>query len=336
MPHPDKHRDGASSPEGGTTLSLNAITCAKASAIKEEKMKNIPFPVHYSEYRHLVKNFTEHLQRLGYSNGSVRMLPGCVQEFLYKQEQEELYDLSHLTPSDILDYYEYLQERPNLRRPGGLSEMMINHHVYALKLFLSWLQEIQLIESNPMSTLHFEQPASRQTEPLTLEEAHKLYEACERLKERATLHLFYGCGLRRNEGVMLNITDLHFRSRMLYVREGKGKKRRAVPMTETISEQLKAYYHQERHGKLNERAFMVNDRGTRMQGESHSDTLRRLTQRAGIDKPITLHGLRHSIATHLLESGLSVEYVRDFLGHENIDTTQRYTHIKAKHFKAWI
>lgn len=307
-----------------------------ASSPKEEEMKNLPFKIHYSGYHELIKSFTKHLQRLGYSEGSTRMLPRCIQEFLYKQEQQELYDLSQVTPSDILDYHEYIQERPNLRRPGGLSEMMINHHVYALKLFFSWLQEIRLIQTNPMSTLNFEQPASRETEPLTLEEIRALYEACERMKERATLHLFYGCGLRKSEGVNLNITDLHFRSRILYVREGKGKKRRAVPMTETISEQLKAYYHQERNGRLHERAFMVNERGTRMQGESHSDTLRRLTQRAGIDKPITLHGLRHSIATHLLESGLSVEYVRDFLGHEKIDTTQRYTHIKFRHFKAWI
>ena len=303
-------------------------------SVKRE-MRNLPFKVHHSEYQQLIKNFKEHLQRLGYSESTAYMLPKCIQEFLHKQEQQELYDLNQITVEEITNHYEYLQERPNLRRSGGLSEMMINHHVYALKLFFSWLQEIRLIESNPMSTLHFEQPTSREREILTLAEIHLLYEVCENMKERATLHLFYGCGLRKSEGINLNIADLHFRSNMLYVREGKGKKRRAVPMTEKISEELKAYYHQERNGRLNERAFMVNERGTRMHGDSHYDTLKRLTQRAEIEKQITLHSLRHSIATHLLEGGLSVEYVRDFLGHENIDTTERYTHIKAKHFKAW-
>ena len=299
-------------------------------------MKNLRFKIQNSAYRQLVREFTEHLERLGYSAGSVRMLPRCVQEFLHKQEEQELYDLSQLTASDIIDYHKYLQERPNLRRAGGLSEMMINHQMYALKLFFSWLQEIHLIETNPVSALHFEQPASAPAEILTLEEIRQLYEACDDLRERATLHVFYGCGLRRSEGVNLDISDLHFRSRMLYVREGKGKKRRVVPMTETISEELKAYYHQERRGRLHERAFIVNERGTRMQGDSHSDTLKRLTGRAGIEKQITLHGLRYSIATHLLEEGLSVEYVRDFLGHERIDTTQRYTHVKERHFKTWI
>ena len=298
-------------------------------------MKNLPFKVHDSEYQQLIKNFTEHLQRLGYNKGTCRMLPTCVQEFLYKQEEYERYDLTTITAGDITTHHEYLQQRPNLRRPGGLSEMMINHHVYTLKLFFSWLQEIRLIESNPMSTLHFEQPTTSKREILTLEQIHKLYEMCESMKERATLHLFYGCGLRKSEGEKLNITDLHFRSSMLYVREGKGKKRRAVPMTEKISEELKAYYHQERNGRLNERAFIVNERGARMQGDSYSLILKKLTESAAIGKEITLHSLRHSIATHLLESGLSVEYVRDFLGHENIDTTERYTHIKAKHFKTW-
>ncbi len=213
--------------------------------------------------------------------------------------------------------------------------MTVGHHVYALKLFFNWLQEMRTIEENPMSALHFEKPTSNKTEILSQEEIHLLYGVCGSMKERATLHLFYGCGLRRSEGTKLDIADLHFRSRMLYVREGKGKKRRAVPMTEKISEGLKEYYHQERKGKLNEKAFIVNERGTRMQADSYSDILKRLVQRAMIGKEITLHGLRHSIATHLLESGLSVEYVRDFLGHVHIDTTERYTHIKAKHFKAW-
>lgn len=293
------------------------------------------FKIKSPGYNLLIRNFAAHLERLGYSEGSQRMLPRCVQEFLYRQEQEEFYDLSQLTSTDITEHHEYLQHRPNLRRSGGLSEMMISHHLYALRLFFGWLQETGSIESNPMSTLSFGKPTSEKREILTQQEIHLLYEACVSMKERATLHLFYGCGLRKSEGENLDIADLHLRSRMLYVREGKGKKRRAVPMTETITEELKEYYHQERNRKPGERAFMVNERGTRMRGESHIKVIKRLTRRAAVEKQITLHGLRHSIATHLLESGLSVEYVRDFLGHEHIDTTERYTHVRSTYFKSW-
>src|SRR5690606_18926758 len=145
-----------------------------------------------------------------------------------------------------------------LRRPGGLSEMMISHHVYALRLFFDWLQELGTIEEHPMSALHFEQPTSKAHEVLTREEITSLYEATETMKERAILHVYYGCGLRRNEGINLNVSDIQFRSKMLYVREGKGGKSRAVPLTEKISEELKSYCHQERKSKPNEIAFITN------------------------------------------------------------------------------
>ncbi|MGJ5676854.1 MAG: tyrosine-type recombinase/integrase [Nostochopsis sp.] len=292
------------------------------------------FKLHHIEYNHLVKNFAQHLERLGYSKGSQSMLPKCVQEFLYKQEQENIYDLTEITNTDILDHHEYLQQRPNQRRPGGLSEMMVNHHTYALKLFFNWLQELRTIEENPMSALHFEKPTSKAHEVLTREEITSLYESCETLKERAILHVYYGCGLRRDEGVKLNVSDLQFRNKMLYVREGKGGKSRGVPMTEKISEELKAYCYQERKANPHELSFLVNQRGTRMHGQDVNKVLKKLCGLAQTSKAVSLHSLRHSIATHLLESGLSVEYVRDFLGHAYLESTQRYTQIK--NVAAWI
>lgn len=292
------------------------------------------FNIQSPEYNQLIRNFADHLQRLGYSKGSQSMLPKCVQEFLHRQEQEQFYDLTTLTSADILDHHEYLQQRPNLRRPGGLSEMMIGHHMYALRLFFDWLQELGVIEEHPMSALHFEKADSKAHEVLTREVITSLYESCETLKERAILHLYYGCGLRRNEGTSLNVSDVQFRHKMLYVREGKGGKSRAVPMTEKISEELKGYCHQERQSRPGELAFITNNRGMRTTGTSCNRVLKALQQRSGIEKGVSLHSLRHSIATHLLEGGLSVEYVRDFLGHSYLESTQRYTHIK--NVSAWI
>ncbi len=299
-------------------------------SVKEKKM----FKLHHPAYNDIVRNFADHLQRLGYSKGSQRMLPKCVEEFLYKQEQEGLYDLRGLTSCEIADHHEYLQQRPNRRRPGGLSEMMVNHHVYALKLFFNWLQELRMIEEHPMSSLHFAKPTSQAHEVLTCEEITSLYGACRTLKECAILHLYYGCGLRRNEGIKLNVSDVQFRDKILYVREGKGGKGRAIPITEKISEELKAYCYQERKAKPSEPAFITNNRGTRTTGEKCNNVLKELQQRGSLGKSVSLHSLRHSIATHLLQRGLSAEYVRDFLGHAYLESTQRYTHIK--NVAAWI
>ena len=270
--------------------------------------------------------FRIHLERLGYSKTSVRMLPCCVKEFFDYSNKT----LQNITSTDITSFYNYLQERPNKNTGGALSESYINHHIYALKVFFGLQMETGSISENPISTLEFPSPQSKPREILTLNEIKQLYEACENLKEKAVLGIFYGCGLRRTEGEKLNVKDVHFRLGLLYVREGKGAKRRVVPTSERISEDLKNYVFNERFSKENELAFITNYNGRRTSGVSFNKILKKLLERAGIQKEITLHCLRHSIATHLLESGLSVEYVRDFLGHKHLESTQIYTRVNQK------
>ncbi len=273
-----------------------------------------------------VQQFRIHLERLGYSQSSVRMLPACVKEFLETTSKP----IHQIQPKDITNYHQHLQERPNKRRSGGLSESFIHHHIYSLKLFFGWQQEKGTIHENPISALVFPSPKSKAREILTQEEIKALYESCESYKERAVLSIYYGCGLRRNEGEKLDLKDIHFRSNLLYVREGKGSKRRAVPLSEKVKEDLKNYALKERYVKDSETAFIINKKGNRTTGDSYNKILKTILERTGIKKEITLHCLRHSIATHLLESGLSVEYVRDFLGHKHLESTQIYTRVKNK------
>ncbi len=273
-----------------------------------------------------VTAFKTHLERLGYSKTSINMLPNCVKSFLEFTNKEAL----QIQSKDIAHFYNHLQERPNQRKSGGLSESYINHHVYALKLFFAWQEEKGAITENPISSLDFKSPTSKPREILTLTEIKELYESCENHKERAVLSIYYGCGLRRSEGEKLNLKDIHFRSNLLYVREGKGSKRRAVPLSEKVKEDLKNYALKERNPKGEESAFITNKIGKRTSGNSYNNILKAILERTGIKKEITLHCLRHSIATHLLESGLSVEYVRDFLGHRHLESTQIYTRINKK------
>ena len=140
------------------------------------------------------------------------------------------------------------------------------------------------------------------------------------------LHLCYGCGLRRNEAQNLNAKDIHFEQKMLYVRKGKGKKRRAIPITEAIAEDFRKYQvcgikYQD------EEAFLINNQGKRMTGGRIYVIFKNLLKRSpfGGQGAFCLHSLRHSIATHLLENDMSIEMVRDFLGHSQLATTQIYT-----------
>lgn len=293
----------------------------------------------------ILNQFKAFLYQVGYSEGTQKMLPACVSEFLefikvspFRGDLEGS-DISYVEQGKVKGFYEYLQTRPLKKRSGALSEMMIQHYMYALKTFFTWLEITEQIDYNPISGMKFKRPKQNVREPLTTEEIKQLFEVTTTLKETALLHIFYSCGLRRSEGEALNINDVHFKQQLLYVREGKGAKRRVVPMTEKVSKDLEDYYLNERTGSTvkkvkDQEAFMLNKTGNRMNGDQSNKLLKFLIEKSGINKPdITLHHLRHSIATHLLQSGMSMEYVRDFLGHSFLETTQIYAKPKAEQLK---
>ena len=293
-------------------------------------------------YDHTIKEFRNYLQQLGYSKSSVYMLPDCVKDFL---EFNNITDIKAANQEQIRTFYKWLQQRPHKRKKklgvseipafiagSGLSEQYINHHIYALKVFFSWLETTGQIRVNPITVMKFKSPVPNRREPFTKAEIKALFAACQTIKETALLHLFYSCGLRRTEAVRLNTRDVHFKQQILYVREGKGTKRRAVPMTAKVSRELETYYLEERNqpNTKDTDAFIVNQNGTRMSGDSYNRMLKEIAARTDIKREISLHYLRHSIATHLLESGLPVEYVRDFLGHSHLEATQIYAKVHQK------
>lgn len=283
----------------------------------------------------IIQNFKNYLYQVGYSESTQKMLPALVKEFL---QHQQISDISFIEQEKVKSFCEYLQTRPLKLRSGALSEMMISHYVYALKTFFTWLEITEQTDYNPISGMKFKRPKQNIREPLSTEEIKQLFEASTSLKQTALLHIFYSCGLRRSEGEMLNINDIHFKNQLLYVREGKGAKRRVVPMTAKVTEALENYYLNERTNSTikkvkDEDAFLLNRIGNRMTGDQLNKSLKEILNKAGITKEVTLHHLRHSIATHLLQSGMSMEYVRDFLGHSFLETTQIYAKPKAEQLK---
>jgi site-specific recombinase XerD len=277
----------------------------------------------------MIQAFRTHLVRLGYSEGMTRMLPACVAEFTAWAGQSP----QQIAATDIQDYYHYLQQRPNKRRGGGLSEMMIHHQLYSLRVWFDYLEQTGLVAAHPMSGLSFPQPHHQKREILGEGEIQLLFNSARSLRVKAVLHLCYSCGLRRWEAVQLDVRDIHFRNQLLYVRRGKGGVRRVIPFTARTGQDLWHYYQyeraeEERAGRPME-AFLLNSRGGRLQGNAMNRMVSELVAKAGIDKAISLHSLRHSIATHLLAGGMTLERVRDFLGHKHLETTQLYTRVEA-------
>jgi integrase/recombinase XerD len=274
----------------------------------------------------IVKSFRNYLYEVGYSETVQKMLPALVREFT---EQQQITDISFVEQQQVKSFCEYLQTRPLKKRSGALSESMISQYVYALKTFFAWLEITEQIAYNPTSGMKFKGPKQNVRHPLSTTEVKQLFEVATTLKQTALLHIFYSCGLRRSEGEALSTGDVHFKQQLLYVRAGKGAKRRVVPMTEKVSRELEGYYLSERAGNSarkvkDEAAFLLNRAGGRMNGEQCNRLLKELLDKAGITKEVTLHHLRHSIATHLLQGGMTMQYVRDFLGHRHLESTQIY------------
>lgn len=154
------------------------------------------------------------------------------------------------------------------------------------------------------------------------------------MRDRAILTIFYGCGLRRNEGYHLDLSDIDFDREILQVRKGKNYKERFVPFNKTSSKYLQDYVYDGRPILVKdsqENALFISQRGGRMQSQSIALRLKILQQRSDNlelqEKNVRLHVLRHSIATHLLQNGMSLENIARFLGHTSLESTQVYTHL---------
>ena len=160
---------------------------------------------------------------------------GCVNEFL---KHCNTINIEEINPKQIVSFYQHLQQRVHKKTQLPLSEIFISHHLYSLRVLFNWLQCTNQLEANPISNLKFKRPTLKPRQPLSQEEIKELFAQTENLKEIAILHLFYSCGLRRGEAVSLNITDIHFQQNILYIRNGKGAKRRAIPMTFKVSKEL--------------------------------------------------------------------------------------------------
>src|SRR5690554_4048111 len=162
---------------------------------------------------------------------------------------------------------------------------------------------------------------------LSKEEIKAILDAHSNIKHSIMLSLIYSCGLRRSELLNLKPTDIDSKRKLVIIRQSKGKKDRVVPLSEKILPILRQYY------KLYKPAiwlFEGHNKGEQYSAKSLENVFKQALAKAHIKRPATLHWLRHSYATHLLESGTDLRYIQDLLGHKSSKTTEIYTHVSTK------
>jgi integrase/recombinase XerD len=278
-------------------------------------------------HRVLESAFRSYLTIRGYSAHSIYNLPNFIREFLHWLEQNQL-SLQNISHQNMEAYFFHLEHRANQRRDGGVSNCYVHKHLQAVKLFSTYLKETDQYVFEVDIQRHRQEPEARII--LTQEEIKRLYKATENtphtLRDRAMLAIYYGCGLRRNEGVHVGLEDVLLDQQLLYVKQGKKDKERYVPMSQGVIQDLKEYITKGRV-QTEESILLLSEKGKPLQGQSHFKRLKYLLKKAQIDKPAGLHSLRHSIATHLLKEGMSLKHIAKFLGHQSLESTQVYTHI---------
>lgn len=209
-----------------------------------------------------------------------------------------------------------------------------------IRSFFNYLLLNDEIDASPAELISAPKPARRLPDVLTTEEIDRILAAIDTstpkgIRDVAMLELLYSCGLRVSELVSLRLGDLFFGEGFIRV-VGKGDKQRLVPISDVARERVMRYLDERRSARTSEEVVFLNNRGKGLTRVMIFTILKEAARRAEIEKRISPHTLRHSFATHLLEGGAGIRQVQELLGHENILTTEIYTHLDSEHLRSTV
>ena len=242
--------------------------------------------------------------------------------------------IDELDRTAIVDHLHRLKE-------SGKSARTVSRHISSIRSFHQFLLREKVTTQDP--TVHLELPKLEQKLPrvLSMDEVDRLIDIPDRSKpqgvrDHALLEILYGTGMRVSELIGLDMEDIHLS--MGFVRVfGKGGKERIIPLGGKAISACRRYIEEARPvfiaKQKNVDALFVNMRGTRLTRQGCWKLLKGHALKAGIQKELTPHILRHSFATHLIENGADLRAVQEMLGHADISTTQIYTHVSRSRLK---
>jgi integrase/recombinase XerD len=206
---------------------------------------------------------------------------------------------------------------------NNLSGSFQNQTVNAIKLFFQTIRDTKMM----VDKIHRPKRAKVLPNVLSKEEIKLILNAHSNIKHKAMLSMIYSCGLRRSELLHLRFSDIDSNRNIVLLKNAKGKKDRIAPLSPKILQMLREYYKDYKPAVW---LFEGQIKGEQYSEKSLQSVLKQALQKTGITKPVTLHWLRHSYATHLLESGTDLRYIQELLGHSSSKTTEIYTHVSTK------
>lgn len=264
-----------------------------------------------------ITKFTLWLRSKRYSEKTIVTYCDALKSFLIFYNQKPI---QSITNEDVIIFNnEYIIK-------NCLSESYQNQVVNALKLYFKTIRETKI----EIEKIHRPKRAKTLPNVLSKKEVKLILEAPTNVKHKMMLSLIYSCGLRCGELLALEPKHIDSRRNIVLLKNSKGKKDRIAPLSPKILELLRAYYQAYKPVKYLFEGTIV---GEQYSEKSLQQVMKQALQKAKITKPATLHWLRHSFATHLLESGTDLRYIQELLGHSSSKTTEIYTHVSTKNIQ---
>lgn len=284
----------------------------------------------------IVKSYVNYLACVkGFSSNTIGAYEGDIKQFT-KYILSQGKEIEKIKDSDITRFIQYISQ-------PGIATATLSRKISSLKNFFRFLIEEGLIKEDPTRVIESPQIVRKLPSFLEIEEIEKILKQPNLedplgIRDRAALELLYACGLRISELLYLKVENIDFNGDFL-ICYGKGEKERVIPIGKYAMDFLTLYLAEARgeldRGRADGILFLSN-RGKRISRMGFWKRFKEYCKRAGISKRITPHSFRHSFATHLLEGGADLRVVQTLLGHNDISTTQIYTHITKDYLRRVI
>ena len=240
-------------------------------------------------------------------------------------------NINNIKKLEISDFRSFL----SYQRNNGINSNSIARNVSSLKSFFNHLIKEEIIENSAISSLKSPKLKKSLPRPINVDLAIKVIKQAEEIEEekwiglrnKAILLLLYGCGLRISEALSLNYNDVQNEDHILI--KGKGEKERIVPMMPYIKKGIENYLEACPKEIVSDEALFIGKRFSRLSPRIIQYALEKIRTTLSLPETATPHALRHSFATHLLDSGGDLRTIQELLGHSSLSTTQKYTKVET-------
>ena len=265
-------------------------------------------------YHESVSKMTDAMIRMSYSHGTIMSYGGKIARVLEYCGRDHMEDVK---AEQVNEYLTYLSK-------NGSSDSLINMVYSAVNLYYE-----KVVFDSEFEIEKLKRPRRAKTLPgiLSTNEVDRLLASCQNIKHLTILYILYGGGLRVSEVINLRVQDVHWDRSQILVKSGKGRKDRMVMLSKVLKELMRKYFDLYQP----EYWLFEGQEGKRQYSTSSIQKIvKQAAKRAGINRRVTPHTLRHCFATHLMDKGLDSRYIQELLGHKDIKTTLIYTHVTNK------